>query len=1337
MASKLNTLFYKFLLLTIIIAVIQSGNNHVAAQSIRIISTQDGLPQSFISGLEQDKQGFIWIGTRNGLARYDGMQFVNFQHNIHDTSSLASNIITWLRKDNTNHIWIEYESGEIDVINPATQQIQHFISVQTKKNIALRFSRRGWYFDSKGIFWGIIKNGGLNSFDTTKRKLQLFTAKNGLTSDTFHGVLEDRKNQIWILSQNAISLFNRQIQQFKNFIIPYTQEFNDFYNADERIVDLHERQNGEIMWGDSKKLIFFNPKTNAFRFVNLPEQLLYGIRWIRNSSGGAEYIEANGIIYQYDDSKGLVPFSGARLSDAANARSFLIDQSGLIWVGTNAEGIHQIDPINPFFQSFAYKKDFCSDIFSAEFGLSLEKDFHWTSYDQKFSSPAYHMRSFYDNKHQLWLALKETVYFKSSGNKWIALPHVPWVTDSSMAGIGIKGIGMLPDESVLILGYNGNLVNYNFQTKTWSLYLKHHLLQQMYGQNILPQDLLADSNKIWITMANNGLISIDINSKKIYQLKEGTAAGSLPTNQLLDLEPDPSRPDILWIGSYQGLIALNKKTFQCKTFSVAEGLPDNTIYSIQTDEKGNLWLSTNKGLCRFQPVTHEVRIFQTQNGLPGDEFNRFHHLKLPDNELAFGGTAGWVKFDPLSFKDDNFKPAVVLTGLKINYVKAAQDSFNYVNTKPPGLLDSLKLNYDQNTLTFQFSALQFNQPQDNLYRYRLDGYDKDWVIARNAHEANYTQLPPGNYTFNINASNTTGKWSPYIKKIAVIITPPWWLSTMAYICYAIIIIGLIWGFIRYRITEGIMKREIVLKENESLQMKELDEMKTRFFSNITHEFRTPLTLIIGPAEELKQPNINPPKQNQLADTIIKNARQLLVLVNRLLDLSRLEAKALKIHEQKGNPALIVGSIVHSFEFYAKTNEVQLRFINNFNELNGWFYPDALERIVYNLVSNALRFTSPGGNVIVSLEYKDETMILTVNDTGIGISESQVPFIFERFYQGDKATTSSSSQTKASTGIGLALVKELVELQNGNVIVQSSTGNMQPSGTSFTVTLPFRLEETAKVDVEVPGELISSPEKTNGEESTKASLILLVEDNAEVAEFITGFLSVSYQVKHAANGESGINAALSLMPDVIVTDVVMPGMDGYAFCDHIKKDMRTCHIPVILLTAKASQENVIEGLSKGADDYITKPFHPTEFLLRIQNLLERQKKLSEKIRSELSSPEIIKPRQKEKVHDAFIEKLYGYIDEHLDDPLFGVDQLVNLTDISRTSLHRKLKAVTGLSTGEFIRNYKLKQAVGFLKQGFNSTDTAYKSGFGSPAYFTKCFRETYGITPGEYVRQHTA
>ena len=388
----------------------------------------------------------------------------------------------------------------------------------------------------------------------------------------------------------------------------------------------------------------------------------------------------------------------------------------------------------------------------------------------------------------------------------------------------------------------------------------------------------------------------------------------------------------------------------------------------------------------------------------------------------------------------------------------------------------------QNTLNFGFAGLEFNQPQNLQYRYKLDGYDNDWVPAGNTHQANYTKVPPGTYTFLVNASNTSGKWSQYIKSLKLKIEPPWYATKMAWLCYIIILAGLAWTFIRFRVSREIMKQEIVIKEKQAEQLKELDEMKSRFFSNISHEFRTPLTLIMGPAEQLKESGILDQQQQRMASTISNNAKQLLILINRLMDLSKLEAKALQLQEQRGNPGDAVGSIVYSFEHDAVAKQIQMNYEDLTGSTDGWFFADALERIVYNLVSNALKFTGPGGTVETILTLQEESIKLIVKDTGIGIPEVKLPFIFDRFYQASENPGLANEDINAGTGIGLALVKELVNQTNGTITVESKTkdaGSME-TGTVFTVQLPFKQiteEKTASVD-EVTDELM---EKNGTEE----------------------------------------------------------------------------------------------------------------------------------------------------------------------------------------------------------------------------------------------------------------
>ncbi|HTE25904.1 ATP-binding protein [Flavitalea sp.] len=1324
-------------LLCSVFIIISPGSVPVFAQSIRTISTGDGLPQSFVSGLVQDDSSFIWIGTRNGIARFDGMQYKIFQHHSYDTQSLSSNVIIWMKKDPQNRIWIEHESGEIDMLNPVTEKITHLLKGNLPLDTSVVFVRRGWMVDSDGTFWGIIRSNGLNNYHPGRKKIVHFNRANStLPGDTVRGIVETGKRQVWVVSQQAISQYDKNRNKFVNWPIPYQQDYGAFPESDAIAIDLHERANGELMWGDRNALYFFNPTTNQFRKSVIPSQGYMGIRWIRSGREQTEYLETYGKIYAYSDATGVTPVGNTNAHVFGDVKSFLVDRSGVIWMGTNAQGIRQIDLETPFFQVSRYKKDFATDMLMQEFGIDLQKQFNWTINDLIFTSPAYHLRTTYDHNRRLYFALKESVcYYDSIQKKVIALPRLSLANSPTETGIGIKGISIMPDGSPVIISFNGKIFAYNFSNSKWESLIDHNLLRKQFGALLLPQDIYVDQSYCWITTENDGLLKLELSTKKIQQFKEEPKVGSLPSNQLLGIRADAARKNIIWIGSYQGMISFNTQTQKCEVISFPENLPDNTIYSILDDQDGNLWLSSNRGITKFEPETKRVRVFVTRHGLPGDEFNRFHHLRLPNGDLVFGGTEGWIKFNALSMKEDEYDPVVAFTNLKINNRNVtAFDKDSDLNV-PLNAMQRLVLPYEKNTLSIGFAGLEYTQPQDLLYRYKLEGYDKDWIVAGKERQANYTKIPPGSYTLLVNASNTTGKWSSFVKSVKLKINAPWWASWTAYLCYSIIIAGLVWTFIRFRVGRMLMEKEMILKEKETLQLKELDDMKSRFFSNITHEFRTPLTLILGPAEQLKTGKADTDKQHHLADTIVRNAKQLLVLINRLMDLSKLEAKAMKLHEQRGNPATVVGAVVHSFENDAEARQVDLSFTNDTGLTDCWFYPDAIERIVYNLVSNALKFTPVGGKVEVVLSVNPDQLQLSVTDTGVGIESQKLPYIFDRYYQASEFPDLAEETIDKGTGIGLAMVKELVDQMQGNIEVKSFVE--APSGTRFELLLPLRVAEATQISGTETGQHDGFVADTPPLENT--AQILLVEDNRELAAFVMDIMRDHYHVNHVLNGAEGLELALSMMPDLIISDVMMPVMDGYEFTSAVKADIRTAHIPVILLTAKTAHEHLIEGLSRGADDYLTKPFHPTELLLRIQNQLTRQQKLRNRLREELGAhiptdTASMVQQAEPIVEDVFLVKFYALLEEHIDDSLFGVDQLAGLMNISRSSLHRKLKALTDMSTTEVVRNYRLKKATRFLQEGFSSSETAYKSGFGSPAYFTKCFREVYGITPGDYIQK---
>lgn len=1288
----------------------------VNSQSVRVLSTKDGLPQSFISGLAQDSTGFIWIGTRNGLARYDGIQYRVFQHDPGDSATLASNTIAWINKDNHNHLLIEHESGEMDRFDPVSEKIIHIITEKYTRQSALEFVRRGWIADANGMIWGLMKKGGMSKFNPVDHTTREYAMFSGLPFNDLHGLMQSRSGRIWVLSQYGLSVLDTVTNKFANTEIA-GQQFNTSLEFRD-VADLHERNNGEIMWGDRRYLYFFNPLTSTIRKTVLPVYSMLGILWIRSGSDGQEYLETNGVVYRYSDELGLQPIGNAALKDPMDARSFLIDKSGMVWIGTNAAGIHQLDLQTPFFRSYPQTGYFPGGLLENELGLSLKELFDWRPGNESFLSSGYSFRWAYDRQNHLFISLKYSIYRYDFISKQIV--KLPALKINGEV-LQINALALRPNGEVISIGYDGGIYGLDSTQIGWKELIKPGAISSLIGRNPGILDLVADEAHAWITTEREGLLLVDLQSGQFTRIRDNESDKSLPTNQLLSIKQDRSDEDILWIGSYQGLIRLDKKTLSVRNFTVRDGLPDNTIYAIGQDNHRNLWLSTNKGLCRLNTETFAARNFNAAYGLPGDEFNRFHllPLALPNLRLGFGGTEGWTIFDPMAIKDDDFNPPVAVTGIRINNVELPISGGNPILKLPLNTATKITLSYEDNSISLAFAGLQFNQPGDIVYRYRLEGYDDQWISAGHTPVAVYTKIPPGHYTLLLNASNTNGKWSNHIKKLDLVISPPWWRTWWSYSLYTIALASIVLLFINFRIRRGIVAREMLLKDIEARQLREMDEVKSRFFSNITHEFRTPLTLMMGPAEKLKTIQPGDPEHGKLVNTILRNGGQLIGLINQLLDLARLEARAFQPKMRQADLAVTVGAAVSSFENDAERKGITVTSTISLQDRLWNFAPEGLEQMINNLLFNAIKFTPAGGKIEVLLKQQHAGVMLTISDNGRGIPPSSMPHIFDRFYQ-------AGNHESPGTGIGLAIVKELVEVQGGTIEVFSQTEpNLEgTTGTRFLILLPYQAVEGQ--------EITHTNEET---EETGKPFILVVEDNAEMASFIMDSLRDNFEVSHVTEGRSALDCCLEKMPDLVVSDVMMPGMDGFQFCRQLKTDIRISHIPVILLTAKTTQEQIMEGLRYGADDYLTKPFHLQELLLRINNLLSQQNRLREHLLQNSKEVKVTTPPPV--VTDPFLERFYAFIEEHLDDPQFGVEQLCGLLGLSRTSLHRKLKTLLGMPAVELIRNYRLQRSLRFLQEGKSINDTAYLAGFSSAAYYIKCFKESNGLTPGEYIQQRTS
>ncbi|WP_128548374.1 hybrid sensor histidine kinase/response regulator transcription factor [Larkinella soli] len=1311
------------------------------------ITDRQGLPQAFVPSILQDRQGFIWVATRDGLCRYDGHQFRIFQPDPDGRPSLSFAGLEQLSPDHRGQIWIVSEQGDIDVFNPITETFTNLSRQPALRRLLTGRSPYRVRVDRRDRLWIILKNRGVLCWHLKSRRGRWFrhlpSRAGSNRHDAVHDLVEGKDGTIWLATANGLNRFDEGTQRFVLIERPPIQAGDP---SDHHLVGIHPRPTGELLLLARRHLTLFQPHTGRWRSYALPAQ---GNQWedthFAEDRQGTVYFDQNNILFRFTDRDGV------RIADRLNqptdaCASLFIDRTDVLWVGTNGAGIRTYDlRPNPFYTR-RYERGFHLDLLtSGTFGIPPVPAPVLSALDGLIS---YNLRSTFDASGRWWFNVGSSdIYRLDIARNQIHHLPLPVPFRSRLAGDTPCPLATDPQGSVWAV-YGHQAYRYEENRKRW-VRLAHPVPRQPAGTVTA---FVVDARSLWLASRTGGLWQLDRQTGRTRRfVNQPGDPASLSSNSLYCVAADPDDPHRLWVGTFgNGLCLFDKRTGRFRRFSQANGLPNNVVYSALPDRRGDLWMGTNKGLCRMNRRTFAVRTFTRDDGLLADEFNSNHFIAFPDGKILMGGLEGFTVFYPRQIVDDPVEPMVELTELQINNQlirpdrpatgrsgagPGAVEPASPLGNRPLHAADRLLLAYDQNYLTFRFAALQFNRPAKNRYRYRLEGLEAAWKPVDQP-EAVYTNLPSGRYTLLVNASNTSGRWSPHVRRLAITIRPPIWATWWAYGLYGLLGLAVLLVSVRIYLNRLQLRQAIRLRRQEAEQLRKLDGLKTTFFTNITHELRTPLTLILGPAQQMMSEDRSVKDRLRLS-TIDRQAHQLLRLVNQWLDFARLEAGAQPVHLIRGEPGVLIGEWAAPFAQEAQNRGCRFSYRCTAGGAY-WFDREKFERIVTNLLGNAVKFTPAGEQIRVELAPSTarEGIELTVADTGRGIPADALPRIFERFYQAD--ATPASGQP--GTGIGLALVKELIELQQGTVAVQSEPGQ----GTTFRVWLPFppagpmdsaKPPETGGENGIVPPAETdvndSSPDRVSGESPT----VLLVEDNAELADFIAGSLPSAYRIYRAEQGHQGFEQALAQMPDVIISDVLMPVMDGLELCRRLKADVRTNHLPVILLTAKSSLDSRLEGLSVGADEYLTKPFHVRELQIRIGNLLQQRQRLREHIRAGLTGLDAPPSGPGSPPADTFITGLYALIDTHLDESDYGVEQLAAQAGMSRSYLFRKVKALSGLSASELLRNYRLKRATEYLRQGYGIAETGYLVGFESPAYFTKCFRELYALTPTEFLARH--
>jgi signal transduction histidine kinase/ligand-binding sensor domain-containing protein/DNA-binding response OmpR family regulator len=1347
-------------------------------------STQMGLSSNFQRCVIQDNEGFIWIATGDGLNRFDGRTFKVYRKIPNDSTTLRSNNVLCMYVDSKGVLWIGTFQGGLSRYNKEKDNFSTYTEMNDINSITEDKFKRLWVgSNAQGLYLLNSENNGFTRFYTQKPNTIDSTT---IVNNYINRIVADG-DILWISSNTGIlTALNTTTMLFKHYTIFHVSSYQTAtFSVNSLVVD-----SNRIWISTWSKGIWIFDKTTG--------------RCIPDRNEKSKYINCivkdnNNRIWYSPESKGLIMIDGKkemhyqfndfdRYSLSSNSLADIFqDRQGNLWLASKQGDLNYFILDNPFFTW--YKNPNSIEGLTSNFINAVIEDSKgriWVGFenggidilDARNIKPKIHLKG--DALTGLDPGPVMYIYESRNGTIWIGkyldgLKKYNEATrsfssyrhrendDASLAANDVRSISEDSKGNLWIAIHGGGVDKFIPAEGKFI----HHKSDPSHPSNAIATDwtfsAVCDKDEnIWVGSIN-GVSVLSEQGPLVRHFKTNFAERYNLSNDLVRKILIDSK-GFVWFGTADGLDRLDPRDNTIKAYFTKDGLPNNVIADIREDSHYNLWISTTKGLSKFSPENEVFQNYSISDGLVTENFNTFASFKNRRGEMYFGGRDGLIRFHPDSIKVNKLRPPVFLTDFKLFNrsvpVKNGHTQAEFCIPQQISFCKEVTLNYDQNVITLEYIALNYLNLEKNQYKYKLEGFEKDWTFAGNKRDVTYTNLHPGEYVFRVIASNNDGIWNTEGASLTIIVNPPFWRTKWAYMAYTLLVIALLYFFRKWILHEAGIKRMIELEELEIQKLHDMDNLKTQFFSNVSHEFRTPLTLITGPLEHLLRESKNEIQKIQIK-LIQRNTNRLMRLINQLMDFRKIEEASLELNLTKSNIVGFMKELVSAFNQEAKERNIHYSFTSSHPSFELWFDTDKLDKIIFNLLSNAFKYTPDDGAITISLMMESDTgdrtrrdpekppdekgqYRITVKDSGIGIPQESQSNIFDRFYQ------VKNTLTTRGTGIGLSLTRELVKLHQGTIDVQSEPGK----GSEFSVILPLWIEEqglpylsTIHKIVETgvkqhkekelidEGDALSDSLMNRQDASSTLPHVLIIEDNADMRLFIINELLVHYRFSEAHNGTIGVEKAINEIPDLIICDIMMPGMDGYEVCRRLKQDERTSHIPVIMLTARSSEQHTIEGLESGADDYIAKPFSSAILRVRIKNLINSRKLLRKKfIKEPFASLKDISPS---KIDERLFKKAYELVEKNLDNPDFGILEFSHGLGMSRAQLYRKILAISGQSVKEFIRIIRLKKAAELLLlRDKNISEIAFTVGFNSLSYFTKSFTEYFGMNPTKYIEKYT-
>ncbi len=1326
MGVRGSRVLFVTLLILIFSPKIQAQNENLEFEYLTI---NEGLSSNTIRYIFKDSEGLMWFGTDKGLNKYNGRTIEKFNHISGDSTSLLDGKIVSVFEDHAERLWV---------------------------GTAL----------------------GLNLFDKKKNNVHSIPlpSENSVERNEFIGIVENESNSIFIVSESVLYEFDYQtgfkklfsstdlnsfthIQSYAYFdgslylgtwsghLFQYSVKQNKMMEIALNSIDGFAFQPLYNLYADNGSLLVSLGGKGVYKSVTdeltLFKQVFAGSRegsnkvtTIRKDNLNNYLLATEYGFYKLDENfDPLYTYSNIFENTSTNNNhcTFVYpDNTNIVWIGTRNGGINKYDP-----NKLKFRSSFESINTSKNEKDRAVKCFLHDNDGNIWIGGDFGLKQFSSDEHLVKSWSLEDIYKDINVNGGVASIQEAgdgsfWIGNwggglslfnpktgvnkrfnvllKSKTANGNCILNILKTDEVLFLFTFDGIAK--FHTKTlevdWIRHDNSDLLSLSHSSAV--KYCVDAKGHIWIG-TENGLNRFNPKSKKIVKyFHEPNNTNSIASNFIYSLLHDSNGN--IWIGTSNGLSVFDSNTNRF-TQNVLADVSDQKVYSIQEDNQNSIWISNGLGLVKFDIKSGESKYYNENDGVSkGLEYS----YKDANGKLYFGGVNGITSFNPENIINNQLIPRVILSQFKL-FNKVINNKTGDVLKEDISYTDEIHLKHNQSSFSFEFSSLNYTLPEKNKFKYILKEFDTDWTYASIEEQATYTNVPPGNYTFMVVGSNNDGIWNTEGAKVSIIIHSPWYWNIWSKLLYIIIFLVTIFLFYRFLLYRQTITHELELERIARHQEEEIFQERFNFFTNVSHQIRTPLTLISGSVEQITDELKNNPLVLKRLETVNRNTLKLLNLVNQLIDFKRFETEK-SPQLSKVNIVETLKELHLNYSDIAQNKKIEFLLTTNIDSLNVYIDKDKLDKILNNLIHNALKFTPQNGKVIIKLETSNDNLKIYVTDTGIGIAKEDMPNLFRRFWR-------AKQQKEDIGGIGLAYTKDLVSTMKGIISVESTIGK----GTTFSIEFPEALIIPEVEEQAIQFESDDEPVIENGK-----SKVLIVEDNDEMRHFIRETLETKYSVDSEKDALAGLAAIKRFMPDVIISDVMMAGMDGITFCKEVKSNILTSHVPVVLLTANVLEESIISGYDSGADDYITKPFSNKILLKRVDNLIESRNILRKKYIKEMFPD--LKELTTSKPDEDFLKNAMKIVEENYGDSDFDAIKFSQEMAVSRTLLYTKLKSITDQSVNEFIRTIRLKKAAWLLTNSNKQiTDIAFTVGFSNAAYFTKCFTDQFGVSPRKYSEQN--